>query len=88
MKYLVVIALVALLLFLLYRRVRPYIKSLSQIVDVIRQFQKSSSPAGRQPGAEKLVRCATCGIWIPVSRALTSRSEVVFCSTKCLEDKK
>jgi hypothetical protein len=88
LKYLVVIALLALLLFLLYRRLRPYIKSLRQILDVIQQFQKGGSAAGPQAGAEKLVRCATCGIWIPASRALTSRSEIVFCSTKCREGRK
>jgi len=88
LKYLVVIALVALLLFLLYRRLRPYIKRLREILDAIRQFQKGSSTVGRRPVVEKLVQCETCGIWIPASRALASRSEKAFCSIKCREGRK
>ena len=88
MKYLVVIALVALLLFLLYRKVRPYLRNLREILEVIRQFQTGGSTVKSQPGAEKLIQCETCAIWIPASRALTSRSEKVFCSIKCREGSK
>jgi hypothetical protein len=88
LKYLVVIALVALLFFLLYRKVRPYIKNLRQILEVIRQFQAGGSTVDSQPGPEKLIQCETCGIWVPASRALPSRSEKVFCSIKCREGRK
>ena len=90
MKYLVVIALLALLLFLIYRRLRPYIKTLREILDAVRQIQsagtKTSNPDGKP---EKLVCCATCGTWVPSGRALSARSgDALFCSAKCLNERK
>ena len=87
MKYLVVIALVALLLVLLYRRLRPYLKKAREFLITIRQIQKSiTTPPSQRTGApEKLLQCVRCGTWVPATRALTSRSgEGSYCSTKCL----
>lgn len=87
MKYLVVIALVALLLFLLYRRLRPYLKRAGEFLNILRQVQRTfTEPSANRGGAgEKLVQCARCGIWIPVTRALAARSGAeMFCSADCL----
>jgi hypothetical protein len=90
LKYLIVIALVALLLVFLYRRLRPYLKSARQLIDTIFQIQRAfTKPTERQSATaspEKLVQCTRCGIWIPTSRALTNSSRV-FCSVDCLEAK-
>lgn len=44
--------------------------------------------AGRTPGAadERLVRCSSCGTWLPASRAITLRgSNEAYCSRDCVE---
>ena len=87
LRYLVIIALVALLLFFLYRLLRPYIKLGREFLSSIRHFQQIISnrvkPENQQP--EKLVCCDTCSTWIPIGRALNPGSgNVVFCSTACL----
>jgi len=91
LKYLVVIALVALLLVLLLRRLRPYLRIAEEFIKTFRNFQQISAtrahPRSQQP--EKLVCCETCGTWIPVGRALTAGSgDSVYCSTDCLSPKK
>jgi hypothetical protein len=88
LKYLVVIGLVALLLLLLLRRLRPYLKLVQQFINTLRQVQQMSADRGqpRQQQPEKLVCCETCGTWIPIGRALTAGSkQAVFCSTNCLK---
>ena len=90
LKYLVLIALVALLLFFLYRRLRPYFKLLREFVDTIRHFQQviTKPPATRKQQPEKLVSCLTCGTFVPIGRAITDGSgNAVFCSTDCLRGK-
>jgi hypothetical protein len=91
LKYLVVIALVALLLVLLLRRLRPYLRLVQEFINTLRHFQQmsatSATPRNQQP--EKLVCCETCGTWIPIGRALTAGSDdSVYCSTDCLSAKK
>ena len=88
MKVLFVIGLVALLFLLLYRRLRPYLKIVQNFLNSIRQFQQiSASQAGRRrpdQQSEKLVHCETCGIWIPIGRAISSgSSRAFFCSAEC-----
>jgi len=77
-----------LLLVLLYRRLRPYLKTIRNFINTVRQFQAQAARPKRQGETEKLVRCETCGVWIPITRALTSRSgETLFCSAECLSGK-
>jgi hypothetical protein len=84
LKYLLVIALLALLVFLLYRKLRPYLRSIRQIINAIRQFQ-SATVKPEKPGAksEKLVCCETCGTWVPAGRTLAGAGDAVFCSAEC-----
>ena len=90
-KLLFVLALIALLIWLLYRRLRPYIQLLRQFLRAFRGTidLNSSSPTGefRQGGPNldsKLVRCGHCNTWIPLSRALNANSSA-FCSPACLK---
>jgi hypothetical protein len=86
-----VIALVALLLVLLLRRLRPYLRVVQEFIKTLRNFQKMNA-AGTNPRnqqSEKLVCCETCGTWIPIGRALTSgSSDSLYCSSACLSTKK
>ena len=47
----------------------------------------AAAAAGRKPaGNERLVRCASCGTWLPDSRALTlGATSSKFCSHACME---
>ena len=89
MKVLFVIGLVALLLVLLYRRLRPHLKIVRKFLQSVREFQQmSAKQATRQKArgeGEKLVHCEACGTWIPIGRALSSGSSgAFFCSQDCL----
>jgi type II secretory pathway pseudopilin PulG len=91
LKYVVVIALVALLLVLLLRRLRPYLRIAQEFIKTFRNFQQMSATRAnhRNQQPEKLVRCETCGTWIPIGRSLTAgSSDSIYCSTDCLSAKK
>ena len=92
MKYLIFAALVSIIFVLVYSRVRPYLKliqkiasSLNAAVDVT-----TTTPTQRRktPSKNKLVRCASCGTWIPAGRALNLNSGLaIFCSAECMANK-
>jgi hypothetical protein len=93
MKYLLLLAVFAVLLFLLYLRLRPYIQTARRILGLVNDARKLSAddPSAAAPRranrtAEKLLRCETCGTWLPASRALAHRGSThVYCSHACLE---
>jgi hypothetical protein len=90
-KLLLVLALLALLVWFLYRRLRPYIQILRQFLGVFKgtiDAGSHSSPGefrqDSQIADSKLVRCAECNTWIPLSRALNANSNS-YCSRECLK---
>ena len=95
MKYLLVLGLFAAVAFVVYWRMRPFIRGVRRFLGVVREVNRMSAgvrqdiPREQQqkpaPG-EKLVRCAACGTWMPASRAVTLRATGVnYCSHSCLE---
>ena len=95
MKYLLLLALLGAVLFLIYWRLRPYIRGVRRFVGVIREVNRvragtRPSDLPRQPGRapsanEKLLRCTACGTWMPASRAVKLRAGATYCSHTCLE---
>lgn len=95
MKYLFVLALFALVAFIAYWRLRPYIRGVRRLLGVVREVNRVHSAAAqsdmprraapRPAAGERLVRCAACGTWMPASRAVSLRSGQTFCSHACLE---
>ena len=96
MKYLVVALILGALCTLIYLRLRPYINFARRVLGVVREARSmsaggQSADAGgarqqKTTGEERLVRCASCGTWIPASRALTLRAtSSTFCSHACME---
>lgn len=92
MKVLVIAALLALLLLLLYSKLYPYIQALKKILGAAKTVTGSSFNASdetRGPatkGDRKLVKCVGCGTWIPVERAIGNRTgQPVYCSRECIE---
>jgi len=96
-KYLFVLAFLALVAFLVYWRLRPYIRAARRFLGVVREVNRvrtrtsaAQSDLPRRPqretaAAEKLVRCAACGTWMPASRAVSLRAGTTYCSHACLE---
>ena len=93
MKYLIIVALLSIIFVLVYSRVRPYLKliqkiasSLNAVVDVTSTAAAPQQP--RIPSKNKLVRCDSCGTWIPAERALRVGSGLAtFCSMECVDKK-
>jgi hypothetical protein len=97
LKYLIVALILGALFTIVYLRLRPYIGFARRVLGVIREARSMSAGQGmpgatattaaRKPsGDERLVRCASCGTWLPASRALTLRATSSnFCSHACME---
>ncbi|HXD32376.1 MAG TPA: hypothetical protein VN643_14740 [Pyrinomonadaceae bacterium] len=91
MKYLLVLALIALLTWLLYRRLRPYIQLVRQFLSAFKgTLDLGARSSGGQFGEDlqsaksRLVKCVECNTWIPLDRTLQANSNY-FCSTECLK---
>ena len=84
MKILFVAGVLFVLALTLYRLLRPYIRMARQFLKSVRHFQSMVNPVREKSAAEKLVKCETCGIWIPESRTLASGS-LAYCSRDCLK---
>jgi len=88
LKYLIIAALVSIVFVIVYSRVRPYLKLIRKVVEslnVATEGTVTSADQQRSPSKNKLVRCDSCGTWIPAERALHLGSGLAsFCSTECL----
>jgi hypothetical protein len=94
LKYLFIIALFAAVAFMVYWRLRPYLRGVRRFLGVLREVNRMRSAArGEMPrepaqrrsaAADKLVRCASCGTWAAESRAV-SLGGATYCSHACLE---
>ncbi len=94
MKYLVVSSLLLFVLLLIYLRIKPYLMVARRVVGAVREAQSgvrvgnlSAQTTRAKAKSEKLVRCQTCQVLLPASRAiaLPRASQAAFCSTACLE---
>jgi hypothetical protein len=92
LKVLVLAVLLALLLLLLYSRIYPYIQFIKKILggvaktvndSAVNSGGSSTRTSGTSVG--KLVRCVSCGTWIPTERAIGSGGRTVYCSRECIE---
>lgn len=88
MKFVIILSLIGLVTFIVYWRLRPYIRAARSMLKFVRDVRgvnapDTSSKSARSSG-EMLTRCAACGTWVPSARALTLKSSS-FCSTDCME---
>jgi hypothetical protein len=90
LKFLVIGALLALLLLLVYSRIYPYLLVLKKLFGAARTI--TNSPAGAPSSGSttksdaRLVRCVSCGTWIPADRAIGNKAgRSVYCSHDCIE---
>ena len=89
MKYLIIAGLVSIIFVLVYARVRPYLKLIQKVVQSLNVVTDiNTSTATSQPktvSRNKIVRCDSCGTWIPAERALSLNSGLAtFCSAECM----
>lgn len=91
MKYLVIAALVSIIFVLVYSRVRPYLKLIQKIASSLNAAVDVTTTTATQPktpSKNKLVRCESCGTWIPAERAMRLNSGLAtFCSAECMTQK-
>ena len=92
MKYIVIAALVGIIFVLVYSRVRPYLKLIQKIASSLNAAVDITTTTTAQrpktPSKNKLVRCDSCGTWIPAERALNLNSGLAtFCSAECMANK-
>ena len=92
MKYVIIAALVSIIFVLVYTRVRPYLKLIQKVVqslNVVTDINTSTATTRQKVSSRnKLVRCDSCGTWIPADRALSLNSGLAtFCSTECMARK-
>jgi hypothetical protein len=97
LKLLIFLLLLGLLVAFVYWRLRPYIATARRVLGVVRDLRGVSAPTQRNSGGparrsaaegERLVRCLSCGMWTPASRAVTlgGRGDPsYYCSHTCLE---
>ena len=91
MKYLIIGALLSIIFVLVYSRVRPYLKLIEQVIksfQVVTDVSTTTASSPKTPSKNKLVRCESCGTWIPAERALNLSSGLAtFCSPECMAKK-
>ena len=91
MKLLIVLGIFAVIILLIYLRLRPYIRMARQMFGVARDVRRvvrddAISTISNAAAGDRLVRCDACQTWIPASRALKLRSSSAsYCSHDCLE---
>ena len=94
MKVLIILGALVLLSLLIYRAVKPYLATARRLLSFVRDVRRMSAGGTTVAGAprttnteiKKLVRCASCGVWLPAARAIALRSAASsYCSHACLE---
>ena len=87
LKYLIIGSLLVLLLLLVYSKLHPYIKMLGKFLGTVRSIANTGLAGAARPGRVdgKLVKCVSCGTWVPAGRAVGIKTNSVYCSTACLE---
>lgn len=93
LKYLLITFVFTLIGAFLYMRLRPYLALAQRMFRLVREARRvginRTSEPSRRAGAssERLIRCATCGTWIPSTRAIKlGTSGSPYCSYACLEN--
>ena len=91
MKYLIIGALLSIIFVLVYSRVRPYLKLIQKVMQsfqVVTDVSTTTAASQKTPSKNKLLRCESCGTWIPAERALNLSSGLAtFCSPECMAKK-
>jgi len=89
LKYLIIAAVVSVVSILIYVRLRPYLQLIRKVVTALNvSTEVTTAPRERSPSKNKLVRCDSCGTWVPADRVFRLSSGLAsYCSRECLANK-
>jgi len=89
LKYLIIAAVVSVVSILIYVRLRPYLQLIRKVVTALNvSTEVTAAPRERSPSKNKLVRCDSCGTWVPADRTFRLSSGLAnYCSRECLANK-
>ncbi len=89
MKYLLIATVISLVAAFIYVRLRPYLRLMRKVVSALNvSTEVSTAPRPGSPSKNKLVRCDSCGTWVPADRVFRLNSGLVnYCSRECLAKK-
>ena len=92
-KFLVILLILILVFGLIALRYRKQIQSALYVWRMFRQMRKMNKPqaekkieTAKTEPAQKLVKCAKCGTWTPLTKAIYFRSKTFYCSKDCMKD--
>ena len=85
-KYLIIGTVISLVAAFVFLRLRPYLQLIRKVVTALNvSTQVSTAPRERSPAKNKLVRCDSCGTWVPADRVFRLNSGLSnYCSRECL----
>ena len=92
MKYLLILLILILVFGLIALRYRKQIQSALYVWRMFRQMKQMSKPKDEKKIEQtetqsniKLVKCAKCGTWTPLTKAIYFRSKIFYCSKTCMK---
>ncbi|MBS1794027.1 MAG: hypothetical protein JSS81_09245 [Acidobacteria bacterium] len=93
MKFLIILALFAILFLFIWRRYRRQIETAVYVFRMFRKMRQMIRAETNEKQIEtktnagdvELVRCLKCGSWTPRSNALKLGGNSYYCSSNCLE---
>ncbi|HET8783629.1 MAG TPA: hypothetical protein VFM63_14480 [Pyrinomonadaceae bacterium] len=89
MKYLIIGTIICLVVAFIFVRLRPYLQLIRKVVTALNSSPAVASvPRERSPSKNKLVRCDSCGTWVPADRVFQLNAGLAkYCSRECLAKK-
>jgi hypothetical protein len=89
LKYLIIGTVISLVVAFVYLRLRPYLQLMRKVVSALNvSTEVTTAPRERSVSKNKLVRCDSCGTWVPADRVVRLNSGLSnYCSRECLAKK-
>jgi uncharacterized membrane protein YccC len=89
LKYLIIGTVISFVVAFVYLRLRPYLQLIRKVVSALNvSTEVTTAPRERSVSKNKLVRCDSCGTWVPADRVFRLNSGLAnYCSRECLAKK-
>jgi hypothetical protein len=89
LKYLIIGTIICLVVAFIFVRLRPYLQLIRKVVTALNSSTEvANAPRERSPSKNKLVRCDSCGTWVPADRVFRLNAGLAnYCSRECMTKK-
>jgi len=89
LKYLIIGTVISLVAVFVFLRLRPYLRLIRKVVTALNgSTDVAAVPRERSLSKNKLVRCDSCGTWVPANRVFQLNAGLAnYCSRECLANK-